>query len=86
MAAVDAAWLAGFIDGEGSILQYLGGANKKSVCWVLNVPNTNLEALEKCKRIAGVGNIGYKRVQGNRKDQWQWRVTRFNDIVSLVSK
>lgn len=55
MSATEAAWLAGFFDGEGSLSMYLGGRTRKNHCWVLSLGNTDTSALHRCIAYTGVG-------------------------------
>lgn len=87
MKPVDAAWLAGFFDGEGSIIKHKGGANRKSAVWKLYIANTNLESLEKVQRITGCGRVTVKKIEpGNRKPQWVWQAHGKRDIKSLLEQ
>lgn len=82
MSATEAAWLAGFFDGEGSLCCYL--ARKRFPNWVLSVPNTSLETLEHIRCITGVGGIGKKyEAHDNYKAQWTWSIGSRLNVVSL---
>lgn len=61
MSLTQAAWLAGFFDGEGSITNYFSGKDRKYKCWCLTIPNTDKEALDTCLLFTGVGNIISKK-------------------------
>jgi len=87
MSPTEAAWFAGFFDGEGTLASYLGGRGRKHLCWGLQIPNTDLCSLEHCKRITGAGNIQLKhRADGRKKDQWVFRITAQRDLVVVLSQ
>jgi hypothetical protein len=87
MSISDAAWLAGFLDGEGSISDFMGGRDCKYRTWRLSAPNTVLKSLQKCKRIAGVGNICVKQEKTDRKKkQWQWQLGAQRDIKKILEQ
>lgn len=84
MSPTQAAWLAGFLDGEGSFTRYQGG-KFKSECWRIAIPNCNLDALIHIREITGTGNIGLKRkASGNYSDQWQWQIGSKLDMESIA--
>lgn len=86
MLEAEAAWLAGFVDGEGSIVTYAAGRNKTSTAFVFSVPNTHRGSLEYCQRITGVGTIFDKPVTGNRKPQFVWQVKAQRDVISILQQ
>lgn len=86
MSPTEAAWLAGFFDGEGSISTYLGGRLRSSPCWLITCSNTHLGALERCKEYAGCGTVGYKQVRPEHKPQWQWRVHARADVIATCEQ
>ncbi len=81
----DAAWLAGFFDGEGSLCCYLGGRNREYRSWFISVPNTNKDSLLRCQKITGVGAILTKRRnKPHHKQSWVWRVNAQRDILAIM--
>lgn len=89
MTREEAAWLAGFFDGEGSLSPYNGGRNKHYPCWVISIPNTNKDSIDHCKTIAGSGIISLKSDKSRKahhKPIWQWRVNAQRDIASLCQQ
>lgn len=84
MSPIEAAWLAGFIDGEGTISSYMGGRKRQFVSWLISVPNTSRSSLEYCQKITGTGSVLVKPI-GREKRQpcHQWRVYRKRDIASV---
>lgn len=86
MRDIEAAWLAGFFDGEGSLAHYRGGGTGQSSCWLICISNTHLGSLEHSREIAGCGRVGYKQVPAGNKAQYQWRVHARNDIISVCEQ
>ncbi len=85
MKVYEAAWLAGFVDGEGCISSFMARGKYKN--WFLQIGNTNLSALEYCQRITGCGRIIKKKeAHGNYKTQWQWRVSAQRDLVAVLEQ
>ena len=83
MSNIDAAWLAGFFDGEGCVYN---GVNARGFPYaMITVVNTDKSSLDRCVRISGCGTIVHKPVQGNmRKPQWTWRVQSQRDMVHVA--
>ena len=85
----EAAWLAGFFDGEGSIVTYIPSHLKHlgTKAYAILLPNTHLESLEKCKEITGAGNICVKYKGDERiKRQWTWNVHPRVDVISILNQ
>jgi hypothetical protein len=85
MSATEAAWLAGFIDGEGTISSCMAGRDRKYKTWLISVPNTHFGSLDRCVEITGAGYV-LKKTEGRderRKPQNQWRVTAQRDIYEI---
>jgi hypothetical protein len=89
MSETEAAWLAGFFDGEGSLSNYRGGRDGKYRSWILSITNTNQESLDFCKSISQAGVVKLKR-RNNAPTHWkisyQWQVTAQRDIVAILSQ
>ncbi len=73
LSIAQAAYLAGLVDGEGSILLYKRGTGS---AMRLSVANTNLQLLQWCQTITGVGNIaGRKPINAAKhKASYLWLV------------
>lgn len=83
MSATEAAYLAGLIDGEGSIIAVKRN-QKGRITWRLQVASTTPVLLEWCIAITGVGSI-VKRKSTNPKhadSQW-WQCYSWNAIEVL---
>jgi len=75
---LDAAWLAGLIDGDGCIgirRQDNGKWNPTFIPY-LTIAMTDRNALERCVEITGLGKVNLKRkAQGvHKRDFWVWRL------------
>ena len=88
MTAIQASWLAGFFDGEGSICKYKAGRNKAHDSWVLTISNTSYASLFFSKLITGVGAIHPKGKpkKKHHKKQWTWKVHAQRDILSILNQ
>lgn len=85
MSTTEKAWLAGFIDGEGSIVYYMAGRNKSHKSWLISLGNTHLGSVEYCQKITGVGSVRLsKPAKGTHKAQWRWRVNPQREIAAIV--
>ncbi|MAF43113.1 MAG: hypothetical protein CMI54_02940 [Parcubacteria group bacterium] len=80
------AWLAGIIDGEGSIIVTEGKRNGRHLCRILFV-NTDVGILSAAKQILSDLEIFYigqlKPSSGNRKDCWTVEVNRQIEVRRL---
>jgi hypothetical protein len=87
MSELDAAWFAGFFDGEGALCQCTSRLIGKK-CWRISVSNTHLGALQRCQSITGAGKISEKRYitpkPDHHKQQWFWQVHAQRDIAIIV--
>lgn len=87
MSTTEKAWLAGFIDGEGSIGFYLAGRNRTYPAWYISVPNTHKGSLDYCKIITGTGTVVKKKAATERtKEQFQWRVNPQREIAAILKQ
>lgn len=72
MEPTDAAYLAGIVDGEGSIVR-IKKQNGRDV-WRLVVVNTDLDLLNWCRETTGCGAVTVKALAGERnKASWTWQ-------------
>lgn len=84
MTEIELAWLAGWLEGEGSfILQHNHGMRYPRV----SASSTDRDVLEYILAITGVGTL-YDRPKRfeHYKDQWAWMVYRKNDAVDLMTR
>ena len=80
----DLGWLAGLIEGEGCFSCNQAGDGR----WTrrLQVTSTDLDVLERCQSITGVGTICMQRAETERtKTCWTWRVYRWAEIERVIA-
>lgn len=77
----DLAWLAGFIDGEGSFFLHRHPNKKQNYVSygpTLSITNTDYGLLEKVQKIVGWGGIysnNFRPEYKNRKPRWIWNIS-----------
>lgn len=86
----DLAWLAGFLDGEGSLVLYYSGGQHKFISTILQTVSTNEDNIRRVKAIISeiVGReIRYRLGKGKslegRRPTWYLQVTRQEDIAAV---
>lgn len=73
---IELAWLAGIVDGEGTITLVRHNRNKFRSP-VISVASTTYELLLEVQRIAGGGSISSKKVYAtHHKPSWTWALQR----------
>ena len=83
MLPTEAAWLAGFFDGEGTHQHDRRGKN--GLCCQMTINSTRRPALLYCQEITGIGRVlPQKLMPPQRKRQWRWSVSRQNDVANLL--
>lgn len=78
-------WLAGIIDGEGSIQIKQSGTKSPHIC--VKVPNTSLAMILKIKELLGFGFIVPVPQKGNRKIQYEWSISdrpQIKDFLKVI--
>ena len=79
----DAAYLAGIIDGEGSIImvrQLKGGRRS----WRLSIPNTSMPLLEWIQKKVGNGTIHEKKIYSEKHSRsFFWQIYSWNALEVL---
>lgn len=88
MKDTEAAWLAGFFDGEGSITKSLttnGHSKTLYVYWKVVIPNTSKPAMKKVVRITGVGALSRRaREKKHYKTLWVWQLNAKKEIKDFA--
>ncbi|MCJ7631753.1 hypothetical protein MUP77_05065 [Candidatus Bathyarchaeota archaeon] len=83
------AWLAGIIDGEGTIGASFekpkGYASTYLVLYV-RVSNTKKEIVEECKRISQVGNIQFVKAKNSRWNDWYFWTAKCHNAVKILKE
>lgn len=85
MTELEKGYVAGLIDGEGTIsLQKVHSTDKfRAPC--IEMTSTTLSILEKMKELAG-GSISKQKVyKENWKQSWHWQ-TRYNKAIDLLAE
>lgn len=82
------AWLAGIVEGEGSIGCYWLDKTRptRGKTTVLAVEMRDLDVLERLQRITGKGTIRVKPARGNAAETAVWRVQRKEDVVAICER
>lgn len=82
----EVAWLAGIIEGEGSL--HVEGYNDPARTVVkgrIVVNMTDKDVIESLHFITGVGTVREVKVQENRKRLWLWSVAARRDVIYIVN-
>lgn len=78
-----AAWLAGIIEGEGSIIWQSHHDGRCSAASI-RVGMTDLDVIERLREWSGVGTIfTEKNRPDGRKPLWRWTVAKQKDVLDL---
>lgn len=86
IAAVDAAWLAGLIDGEGTVTLSRDRRTAKFRTPTIDMTSTSPELLEEVVRLTGVGFITTKRTKAkeHHSQAWHWCVRGGSQVIALL--
>lgn len=83
MKTKDAAWLAGYMDGDGSIL--LANSGKRSLRRpMLSICSTDIEILQHVILLVGGALIKQSRKTGNQRTAWSWRLRGTKRVASML--
>lgn len=83
LAVPDAAYIAGFVDGEGSIILH---GRMNSIAVRLSIANTNRAILEWISEVTGLGCISMHRSEtATHKTAWEW-LTNGDGAASIISQ
>lgn len=85
MSSLEAAWLAGFFDGEGSLVLRLGNGRHGANACALSIVNTNRSSLERVQTITACGSIVPKPVKkAKHKQTWMWHTNRQREVIDVL--
>lgn len=85
MTEVEIAWIAGIIEGEGSITIKNYGSERPEDYPILRVAMTDEDIIRRIHRITNVGNVNYTADRGpNRKPCWTWAVRARDDVKEML--
>lgn len=79
ITAIDIAWVAGIVEGEGWI-----GHDKRSVTPKIKVHMTDEDVIRRLHKITGVGNVSRPYPLPSGKLSWTWRVERPRQSAGLL--
>lgn len=80
----DLGWIAGLIDGEGSIsIKQTFKYNKYTYSSEVRASNTVKEFLERLRDLTRLGNITSYQPKNNRKIIWYWRLNTDDQLIFL---
>jgi hypothetical protein len=80
---VDLAWLAGFMEGEGSFILRKREPVRRNLPR-LSAQSTDLDVLERVQRIAG-GTIAGPIIRGERKHAYNWTLNRHKEVLVVAT-
>ena len=89
MTATQAAWVAGFFDGEGTIAAYKGGRGGKYLSYIIQLPNTHKGSLDFVQKVTGAGRVTKRSMKGrasHHKQQYLWKLSSQRDIVAFCEQ
>jgi hypothetical protein len=75
------AWLAGLIEGEGSIMHR---RDKNGHLWIgVGLTMTDEDVVRRCQEVAG-GRVSGPYVRGAYKPQWRWDLNIQTEVIDLI--
>lgn len=83
LRSADLGYVAGIIDGEGFI-RIRPSHGGSGLTLNVGVDMTDLDVLEKCQSIVGVGYVYDRTRRGKNKPIWMWRIHRQCEVVGLL--
>ncbi len=87
MRDLDAAWIAGIIEGEGHISARTNGCRNGVTVYIqIQVNMTDHDVLELCQRRTGMGKVRgpYFSKKPNHKPCWKWTVQRTAEVEAML--
>lgn len=83
MNKVETAWLAGWLEGEGSFTAHT--TQRGYTRLIIRAVSNDRETVDKARGIAGCGNVHGPYCYGeNRQPHWHWAVTRRTEAHRLM--
>lgn len=80
MSRATAAWVAGLIEGEGSIMLTKRGAP------VIALTMTDEDVVRRLHDVVGIGSVRLRVTQEGNKNAWIWNVASWRGCVSLLTQ
>lgn len=85
MKETDCAWLAGYVDGDGSItITKRSGRKFRSL--IISIDSTDVELLDHVIKLVGGSLIEKKRYKDHHRQCYTWRMSGANNIIDLLQK
>ena len=82
---IDAAWIAGIIDGEGTVTLTYNHAGQRFKNPQVSVASTSYELLRMLKDMTGVGHISQKKkYQPQHKQSYHWQINTGKQAIDLL--
>lgn len=72
MTDAEAAWVAGIVDGEGSVVIMLKKSGERGATLRLSVNNTDLRMCERLRQVTGEGTVNPRKQVPGCKPTWAW--------------
>lgn len=88
MNEVETAWVAGIIEGEGTInrYRYIRPDGRSYMKTILQIEMTDEDVLQKMMSITGRGSMQKKKVRNNYKQTWVWTVSNASHVKEICDK
>lgn len=83
MSEVEAAWLAGLLEGEGCFVLKSGRQNGYAA---IRCSMTDLDVIERITEVTGVGCVSEQKVPAGGKPAWTWVVSRRSVVASICRR
>jgi len=81
---IDAAWAAGYIDGDGCICLYSNDRRHKKL--TISVDSTDTELIDEMLRLAGGTVVRKKRSKEHHRQAYTWRLYGSDKIISFLTQ
>lgn len=84
MRDIDAAWAAGYIDGDGCICLYSNERRYRKL--TVSVDSTDIELIDEMIRLAGGTVVKKKRAKKHHRQAYTWRLYGSDKIISFLTQ
>jgi hypothetical protein len=84
-SAIDLAWTAGIVEGEGTISLQPGSGRGYRRPYV-SVDNTDIEMLEELTRLFGGGYVAKRSSAAHHRQCWSWRVYGSDKVIAFLKQ
>ncbi len=80
MSGIEAAWVAGLLEGEGSFIVNQRQAPR------ISMQTTDEDVIERLKRVIGAGNVNRLAPRAGRKPCWGYMLNGLYDVVYVLDQ